>query len=66
MQEGACLPLFVFLSRHFSQPLLRHEERVSFYVRDCDVEAKGAPLEKPPGGISIFICGEVKDVKRYD
>jgi hypothetical protein len=39
MQEGACLPLFVFLPRQFLQPLLRHEERVSFCVRDRDVEA---------------------------
>ena len=39
MQEGAGLPLFVFLPRQFLQPLLRHEERVSFCVRDRDVEA---------------------------
>ena len=39
MQEGACLPLFVFLFGQFSQPLSKHEERASFYVRDRDVEA---------------------------
>ena len=39
MQEGACLPLFVFPSRQFLQPQLRHEERASFYVRDRAVEA---------------------------
>ena len=38
MQEGACLPLFVFPSRQFLQPQLRHEERASFYARDRDVE----------------------------
>ena len=51
-RNARAFPLFVFLSRQFLQPRVRHEERFSFCVT-AERLAEDAPLEMPRSGERI-------------
>ena len=51
-RTARAFPLFVFLSRQFLQPRVRHEERFSFCVI-AERLPKDAPLKTPRSGERI-------------